>query len=364
MALSILLPDFRGGGAERVCLNLANEFVARGRDIDLLLMRRQGELLRQLDSRVPVGDLPAARVPNALFPLSAYLRQRKPEALFAHMWPLPVIALWARTLARSRTRIVGVTHTTWSQSELFADAVTRTHLKLSMRVFYPHLDGVVAVSNGAAADLSRISGLPRDRITTIYNPIVGASFPSDTKVPLPKPWAEGVHDKILAVGTLKPIKDYPTLLRAFARLRDTRDARLVIRGEVEERQMFESRIASLGLGEVVLRPGFATATRPYFEAADLFVLSSTGEGFGNVIVEALEQGTPVVSTDCPSGPGEVLEQGRYGTLVSVGDVDALAAAMQHSLSRDHDRESLKRRAHDFTVDKAADAYLRVLSGGA
>jgi len=362
--IAILLPDLHAGGAERVNVNLANSFVARGLAVDIVVMRSLGELLNQLDPRVRVVGLGAARIRNSLRPLRGYLRQVQPDAMLANMWPLPVVALCARALARCRTKIIGVAHTTWSRSELFANPLTRAHLKLSMRLFYPHLDGVVAVSDGAAADLCHISGLRRDRITTIYNPIVGSSFAGHAQTSVPAAWSEGVHSKILAVGTLKPIKDYPTLLHALARLREAHDARLLILGEGEERSALESMVSSLGLGGSVFLPGFEMDPRPYYRAADLFVLSSTGEGFGNVVVEALEEGTPVVSTDCPSGPREILEDGKYGTLVPVGDVHALAKAMEDALAGEHDREALKRRAQDFTIEKAADAYLRLLMGRA
>lgn len=361
--IAILLPDLRGGGAERVGVNLANNFARRGLGVDMLLLQRQGVLLDQLDSRVRVVDLAAPRARHGLYPLAAYLRDARPTAVMANMWPLPVVALVARTFARCRTRLVSVTHTTWSRSELFAKPLTRLSIELSMHLLYPRLDGVVAVSEGAADDLCKISGLDRARITTIYNPIVGSMLPKIPEAPMPTAWAEGAHDKLIAVGTLKPIKDYPTLLKAFAKLRAKRDARLLILGEGEERAALEAQIASLGLTSSVFLPGFAPDTRRYYAAADLFVLSSTGEGFGNVIVEALEQGTPVVSTDCQSGPREILEGGKYGTLVPVGDADTLAKAMEEAVSRTHDREALKRRAQDFSVDKAAEAYLDLMLPG-
>lgn len=360
--IAILLPDLRGGGAERVCIYLANEFVARGLNVDLVLMEAAGELLPLVDPRVRVVDLAASRARNVPVPLSRYLRRERPAAVLANMWPLPIVAQIARWRVRSHARVVAVEHTTWSRSELYVKWWKRAQIRLSMRLFYPRLDGIVAVSHGVADDLSRISGVPRAAITTIHNPITGAGGDASSAPALPDAWRDGTHARILAVGTLKAIKDFPTLLRALARLRETRDARLLILGEGAERPSLEALIDALGLRGAVFMPGFWADTRPYYAAADLFVLSSAGEGFGNVIVEALEQGTPVVSTDCPSGPREILEDGKHGTLVPVGDVEALAQAMDAALSRDHDREALKRRAQDFSVDKAADAYLRLLLG--
>jgi len=162
------------------------------------------------------------------------------------------------------------------------------------------------------------------------------------------------------VGGLKREKDFPLLLHAFSRLRNKVDARLLILGEGDERSALEALIRELGLQEPVFLPGFVPDTVPFHAHADLFVLSSSNEGFGNVIVEALEQGTPVVSTDCLSGPAEILEGGRYGTLVPVGDVEALAKAMEDALTHPHDTEALKRRAQDFDVGRIADQYLDLL----
>lgn len=361
--IAILLPDLRGGGAERVCIYLANEFAARGIGVDLILMEAVGELLPLVDPRVRVVDLGALRVRSLIGPLSRYLRHERPAAVLANMWPLPIVAQIARWRVRSHARVVAVEHTTWSRSELYVKWRKRAQIHLSMRLFYSRLDGVVAVSDGAARDIEAASGLPDGTVNTIHNPIVGATKAPFIPATQPNGWVGGSHKRVLAVGTLKAIKDYPTLLEAFASLIHRMDAKLLILGEGDERSALESLIDSLGLRHVVFMPGFVADTRPYYAVADLFVLSSRGEGFGNVVVEALEQGTPVVSTDCPSGPREILEDGKYGRLVPVGDVDALAKAMGEALSRDHDREALKRRAQDFSVDKAADAYLDLLLPG-
>lgn len=361
--VALLLPDLRPGGAERVVVNLCKEFAQRGLVVDLVLMQRRGELLANVHQSVRIIDLASPRVRNCVWPLATYLSTHQPDVLVANMWPLPVVAQLASKWCGSRTRVFGVEHTTWSSSELFEKPLTRTQIKLSMRAIYPSLSGLITVSHGAAEDLTRVSGVPRERINTIYNPIVVASPPSEGGASLPAAWGVGAHDRVLAVGTLKPIKDFPSLLRAFARLRETRDARLLILGEGEERSRLEDLMAALGLGDAVFMPGFTADTRLSYASADLFLLSSRGEGFGNVIVEALEQGTPVVSTDCHSGPREILEDGKYGTLTPVGDVEALAKAMEDALSREHDREALKRRAQDFSVDRAADAYLDLLLPG-
>ncbi|UWX04047.1 glycosyltransferase [Pseudoxanthomonas sp. NC8] len=176
-------------------------------------------------------------------------------------------------------------------------------------------------------------------------------------------WAGGAHKRVLAVGMLKTPKDFPLLIRAFSLLRAQVDARLLILGEGTERARLEKLVHELGLQGMVMLPGYVADTAPFYAQSDLFVLSSDHEGFGNVIVEALEQGCPVVSTDCPSGPREILTDGRCGRLVPVGDVAALAAAMQESLASAHDHDALRARAQDFSVSRISDQYLDLLLPG-
>lgn len=360
MKIAIFLPDFRGGGAERVALNLANGFIRRGYEVDMVVLSATGVFLADLLPQVRVVDLQVRRMRWAVPALVRYLRQSRPAALLACMWPLTVFALLARTLSRVPTRVLVAEHTTWSRSELLARWSVGWQVRTSMHRFFPGAGGIVAVSQGAADDLARFAKLDRNAITVIYNPVVG-----DEKAPASEPlapagWWTGTHRRVLAVGTLKSIKDYTTLLAAFAQLRHHVDARLLILGEGECRSALEAQVRQLGLTDSVFMHGFVKDLPPYYQHADLHVLSSTGEGFGNVIVEALEAGTPVVSTDCLSGPREILCDGQFGRLVPVGDAAALAVAMAESLAAQHDTAALVARAQDFSIDKAVDRYEELL----
>ena len=358
--ISILLPDLRGGGAERVAVNLANSFSRRGYAVEMVLLSATGQFLVDLRPEIRVVDLQIKRMRWALLPLVRYLRQARPAALLACMWPLTVAALLARALARVPTRVVVAEHTTWSRDEIASSHWGRWKVGTSMQFAFAGAEGIVTVSNGAANDLASFANLDRKSITVIYNPVVGDTKPP-ASVPLaPAGWWRGPHRKVLAVGTLKAIKDYSTLLTAFAQLRQRVDACLLILGEGECRTALEAQIQQLGIEDSVFMPGFVQDPSPYFQQAELHVLSSTGEGFGNVIVEALETGTPVVSTDCPSGPREILSDGQFGRLVPVGDAVALAAAMAESLGAQHDTAGLVARAQDFSIDKAADRYAELL----
>lgn len=358
--LTILLPDLRGGGAERVAVNLANAFVQRGYAVDMVLLSAEGEFLAALAPEVRVVDLKIKRIRQVLFPLIVYLRQERPKAMLACMWPLTVIALWARWLARVPTRVVVAEHTTWSRSELLSQRSLGWQIRTSMHRFFPRAHGIVTVSQGAADDLSAFARLDRASISVIYNPVVGESAPLSGAMYSPKDWWDGTHHKLLAVGTLKAIKDYKTLLAAFAQLCGRIDTRLLILGEGECRSTLEKQARELGIESSVFMPGFVADPVPYYRQADLHVLSSTGEGLPTVIIEALAAGTPVVSTNCPSGPREILCDGQFGRLVPVGDATALAEAMYLSLTSSHDTAALKVRAQDFSIDKAVDQYEELL----
>ena len=362
-SIAIVLPDLRGGGAERVAVNLANSFVQRGYAVDMVLLSANGELLADLLPGIRVVDLKVNRLRSAVFPLVRYLRQSRPAALLACMWPLTVLALWARAMALVPTRVVVAEHTTWSRDKIASTSWGRFKVSNTMRYGFPAADSIVTVSNGAADDLARFANLDRKAITVIYNPVVGDFKPPSSTPLTPAGWWTGPHRKVVAVGKLKTIKDHATLLNAFARLRQRVDACLLILGEGECRVALETQARHLGIEASVFMPGFTQDPSPYFQHADLHVLSSTGEGFGNVIVEALEAGTPVVSTDCPSGPREILSDGKFGHLVPVGDAVALAAAMAESLAATHDTAALKARAQDFSIDKAVDQYEALMFPG-
>lgn len=358
--IAILVPDLRGGGAERVAVNLANALSARGHRVDMVLMQPSGELLDDLSPQVRVVSLGAQRVRQALWPLLRHLRSAQPAALLANMWPLTVMAVLARRLAGVKTRVVVAEHTTWSHSELLARPRVGWQVRTSMHHVFPKADGIVAVSQGAADDLAQFAQIDRQSIQVIYNPVVGP-LPERSAVEYgPADWWQGDHQRLLAVGALKPIKGYDTLLDAFARLRAQADTRLLILGEGGERAALEAQVQRLGLQGQVFLPGFVKDPGPYFQRAHLFVLSSIAEGLPTVLIEALAAGTPMVSADCPSGPREILTGGRFGRLVPVGDAAALADAMAQMLAKDHDREALRARAQDFSIDQAVDQYEALL----
>ena len=216
--LSIWLPNLQGGGAERVSVNLANGFIQRGYAVDIVLLSATGEFLPDLHPEIRVVDLQVKRLRSAVLPLMRYLRQTKPTAVLACMWPLTIVALWARTLAQVPTRVLVAEHTTWSRDKIASTSWRRWKVGNSMRYAFPGADGFVTVSNGAADDLARFANLDLKAIAVMHNSITGDTRPRADGPLDPVRWWMRSHRKVLAVGALKLNKNYGTSLHAFARL--------------------------------------------------------------------------------------------------------------------------------------------------
>lgn len=358
--LSIFLPSLYGGGAERVMVTLANEFAARGLDVDLVVARtggKYGAYLGEIAPGVTLVDLQAPRLIAVLPALLRYLRRRRPHTLLAAINMANVLAVIAKTLSGVKMRLVLSERNTIAGPARTGDWRDRL-LPLLMRLTYRHADALIAISHGVACDVEAFTNLPRDKLHIIHNPLDLEKLTELSRAsieftpPLPAPL-------IVAVGRLEPQKDYPTLLRAFALLRRTVPATMLILGEGRLRPSLAAQIDRDGLSASILMPGFLPNPFPIMRRADLVVLSSAWEGFGNVLVEAMACGTPVVSTDCPSGPAEILEHGKWGRLAPVGDAEALAEVMAASLA-DPAPPDVKQRAAQFTLAAAADRYLSVL----
>ncbi len=330
--LAIFLHGLYGGGAERTMLNLAHGIAARGYATDLLLVRAEGPYLADVPESVRLVDL---KVSRALFSLPAvvrYLRDQRPEAMLSAVDYVNIIALWARRMAGVPRRVVISEQNTFSRRKQQFPKVQSWLIHRLLMTFYPWADGIAAVSKGVADDLAQATAMPRQRIRVIHNPVVTPELSKKAQDHLDHPWFQpGQPPVLLAVGRLTEQKDFPMLVQSFARVRQTRPTRLLILGEGEERAMLEALVRQLGLEQDVHLPGFVPNPYAYMAHASAFVLSSKWEGLPTVLIEALHCGAPIVATDCPSGPREILANGQYGRLVPVGDVVGLAKAIEATL---------------------------------
>lgn len=352
---AFLLPDMGSGGAERLTVELANGFAERGAHVDCVLMAAQGEFLPLLDPRISVIDLTAPNLRNVPAALRRYLREAKPDTLLAAMWPLTSVAAIGTLGLSGRPRMVFSDHC--SLREQYAGPLPRyLTMRATMPVTSYLADHVIAVSDGLANEVAKLAFLPRHKVQTIWNPV---GTPLCSKA-VKKVWGTAPGPRLLAVGRLKQQKNFPLLLRAFARFAAERKGTLAIVGEGEERPNLETLIAGLGMQERILLPGFTTTPGDWYAGADLFVLPSDYEGFGNVVVEALHAGLRIVATDCRHGPAEILGHGQWGALTPVGDEAALAAALAQALDAPHDPEAQKQRAAEFSVAAAVEAYWQAM----
>lgn len=355
--LALLIPDMSIGGAEQVALRLVQEWVRAGHEVDLLLLRAEGELLALLPPQVQVIDLKARRIRAALRPLVAYLRKRRPDAIQASMWPVTILAIVSRWLARSKARVVVSEHSILSKEYTGLSRLGRLWLRSSIGLLYPRADARIAVSDGAADDLAKLSGIDRNSTTVIYSPV--QSLTASRSIKVEASWGDA-RKRVLTVGRLKKEKNQRMLIEAFARLPADCGARLMLLGDGLLLSELRDFAGQLGVaGQVIFQP-FDVDPGPYYRSADLFVLSSDFEGFGLVLVESLLSGVPVVSTDCESGPSEILGDGEFGTLVPCGDADALAGAIAAALRAPPDRERLIERGRIFSGSDSAERYLQLM----
>jgi len=331
--VAIFMPSLFGGGGQRSMVNLAHGMAESGYAVDLVLTQVEGPFLEEVREPVRVVDLKASRALTSLPALVRYLRSEQPEALLSVFGYVNIVASWAWRLAGVPTRLLLNEQNTVSFESANASTWRGRLIPWLMKRFYPWANGIVVVSHGVRDDMAQLTKIPSERITVIYNPsVVRAEVLEKAKAPLDHPWFKpGQPPVLVAVGRLQMQKDFPTLLHTFAQVRKKRPVRLLILGEGKERQPLEELIKKLGLEDDVSLPGFVMNPYAYMARASLFVLSSRWEGLPTVLIEALCCGAPVVSTDCPSGPREILKDGEYGQLVPVSDVDALAQAIETAL---------------------------------
>lgn len=394
--IAVFLPSLVAGGVGRVFVDLMNAFVSRGQRVDLLLCRSRGPHLARLDPRIRVIELPRegrlrsrwrilqahpgpwwellrpvllslsdASAQRAIAGLADYLVNHRPRALLCGKTHTNLAALWAAHIAGTGTRVVVSERTQLSLQIRMKRPWRWRHIARVVGRLYPEAHAITSVSDGVSDDLARCAKIDRHRILTIYNPIDIDRIRELSAEPVEHRWfGDPGTEVILSAGRLVQQKNFVTLIDAFAELvqrsPQAQSLRLLIFGEGGERRALEERIAEHGLDDRIELPGYVENPFRFMARARLFVLSSSWEGLPSALIEALACGCPVVSSDCKSGPREILVGGRFGRLVPVGDSESLAEAIEHTLGETPQRDALRARAADFSVDAAVERYLATL----
>lgn len=359
--IAIYLHCLFNGGIEQIMLNLTRNFVARGIKVDLVLNFPGALFLWDFPPEVRIVDLQAPKILTRVPKLVRYLQQERPTVLMSANHYANEVAIWAKHFSGTATRVVVSEHTHLSQEADSSSPFTFRHWSpVTAKLFYPWADGIVAVSQGVAEDLAARTGLPAERIQVINNPIETDRVIEKAKEPADHPWFNPLEmPVILGVGRLEKQKNFPNLINAFVKVKQTRAARLLILGEGSERSRLEALIRELGLENDVAMPGFVKNPFAYMARSAVFVLPSSWEGRPVVLGEVMALGTPIVSTNCPSGPYEILDGGKYGELVPVDDSEALAQAILKVLSGQ--TKSVDSAWLDqFNLDGTVQKYLDIL----
>lgn len=358
--LTIFIPSMRDGGAEHSMLKLAQGFIKNDCKVDLVLAMAEGPYLKEIPESIHVVDLKAKRVLSSLPALIRYLRHEKPDVLLSVMDYANIVALWARKITGIPKRLIVNDQNTISVTAKNSRQIRQKIIPGFVKFFYPWADEIIGNSAGVADDLSVVTGIPREKIKVLYNPVITTEMQQKIEADPDHIWFKNDENPVLVtVGRLTQQKDFPTLIRAFAQVRDSRKAKLLILGEGPDRAKLEGLIQQLGLEKDINLPGFITNPYAYMSHASMYILSSRWEGLPTVLIEALYCGRPIIATDCPSGPGEILQNGRYGQLVPVGDVSALVSAINKVLDGKVNSPP-KESWYPFELKTIVDQYVKLL----
>lgn len=332
----VFAASLEGGGAERVMVILANNFARLGFETVMVIAKPVMDYQSELSRDIRLVNLRTKRMWRTLLPLARFLKRNRPDAMLSTLSEANIVALLARQLAGVPKRVIVREANTPSLALLQSPSLKKRLSGWLLKWVYRLADSIVAVSEGVRHDLVDGMSLNAHRVVRIFNPVPIVRVRQLAQEPVDHPWfLPGQPPIILGVGRLSEQKDFSTLLKAFAQVRLQRMARLVILGEGEARASLESLAKKLGIASDVCLPGFDPNPFRYMQRASVFALSSRYEGLPNVLIQAMVCGCPVVSTDCPSGPRDILDGGRYGFLVPVGDAEAMAKAILKVLAGEH-----------------------------
>ncbi|WP_018137970.1 MULTISPECIES: glycosyltransferase [unclassified Thioalkalivibrio] len=361
--VALLFATSGHSGVDRVVTNLVREFGHYSLEFDLLTLRGHGPYIDDLPPNVRRVPLRAAHRNTALPALIAYLLRHRPQALYTASHRLNRTALLARRLARPGMPVAIRMGMSISATLAEMKPHRARRLQRSMQRWYPQANAVIAPSEGVGHDLRTLVGVPDDLLHVIPNPIVTTRLHEQAREPTGEPWLDDESREvpvILGAGSLEPRKDFATLIRAFAEVRRQRAARLIILGEGREREALERLARELGVQQHLRLPGFRSNPYAWMSRADVFAMTSRREGSGAVLVEALACGTPALTANCPTGPAEILDNGRLGPVVGVADPEGVARGLVQLLDAPPSPTSLRQAVAPFDASLSAVSYLKAL----
>ncbi|MBT3047205.1 MAG: glycosyltransferase [Candidatus Thiodiazotropha sp.] len=356
----LFILKFGDGGVERMMVNIARGLSMIGVRVDFIVKETQAPYLHLLPEQVRIIRFQVSKQKAALPKLIDYLKSNDPDILLSAKILDDRIALQAKRRHSGRTRFYLRPGTALiSRMKARGTHPLRRWLKTrQLRSLFAAADGVVAVSQGVANEVVELSAIPWEKISVIKNPTITPELYQQAEAAIDEPWlAADQPPLILGIGGLRRQKDFPTLLRAFARVRRELPCRLMILGQGNKQGQLLNLARELEVSDDFRLPGFVQNPYAYLKGARLFVLSSLWEGSPNVLTEAMALGTSCVSTDCPSGPHEVTRGGEVAPLVPMGDAERLAQAMLQTLREPLDPQRLKEAVSDYTLVKSAGSYL-------
>jgi len=365
--ISFFIPTLQIGGAERVVVNLANGFCTKGYNVHVVLLKQEGQFINALDDKCEIINLGVKRTRNAFPSIYRYIKTERPDVVISSIDHLNVAVLLVKQFLHTKTKYIIIEHNVVTNdllSMFYHNGTLSGIVPSLMKILYPKADRVIAVSESVKKSL--IDKIPQlsNNVSVIYNPIFSQDILTKSKENVDdaviKQWLN--EFVIISVGRLERVKDYPTLIRAFAIVRQQGvDAKLVLLGDGTERNNLENLVKQLHLTEHVYMPGFTDNPYKYISKANVFVLSSVSEGLSSVLIEALGCGVPIVSTDCNGAPNEILDNGKYGKLVPINNPQAMAEAILSIFdNNNYDTNIGIQRAKQFSIEQAVTKYEEVI----
>ncbi len=357
--IAIVLPSLVGGGAEKLAIYLANYWNDEGFSVTFVLVKKYGKLMSMVNPEIDIVDLKTEKLRSPFFTLRSHFKSNSYDVIWSGLWPLTSISILAWIFSGQKSRIFVIDHNHLSISTVKQLKFPKYLMRIILKITYPLATGIIAVSDGVKKDICMLGWLNSRLVKTIYNPAYTGRVDSYILTDKIKTelWGSGSDKHIISVGSLKPQKNHKLLIKAFSMLENT-NSKLIILGEGELEGELHDLIDKLNLSKRVFLKGFVEDPTLWYLSADLFVLSSNWEGLPTVLIEALECGLNIVSTNCPSGPMEILECGKYGKIVPMNDAISMKNSIEIALLEGVNPKLQKRRATDFSLDKISDNYLK------